>query len=194
MNKKVKIVLITLLCLVIVGGIVFASITIIDKAEKSKKEFERKEKEILDNFEAFKEAIDGFNVEWSTYHSVIESDINANTVYQYDGWILSLDSYTEAVDEVENASNVFKNNCVNDHYIDVNVENKCKAFVDAYEKAINSYVEDIDNFNMKIDELNEKRKDEDKLENYECKYKLVDLNKDNTFEKIEHKEESSKEE
>lgn len=188
MNKKVKVVLIILLCLLVIGGIVFASITIINKAEKDKKELEKKEKEVIDNFDSFKEAIGGFNIEWSTYHSIIESDINVNTIYQYDGWILSLDSYTKAIDKVEETAKTLKKNCVNEYYANTNVKNKCAAFIDAYEKAINTYVQDIDNFNIKIDEINEKKKES--LEKYESKYKMIDLNKDNTFATVEVKEES----
>ena len=103
-----------------------------------------------------------------------------NTIYQYDGWILSLDSYTEAMDKVENTSEKLKKNCINEYYADTSVNNKCVAFIDAYEKAINSYVEDIDSFNSKIDEINK----------YESKYKKVDLNKDNTFATVEVKEKS----
>lgn len=189
MNKKVKIILIVLLCLSVLGGILYFSITAIQKAEKDRKEEQKIEKEIIDNFDKFKSAIGDFNIEWSTYHTVIESDINANTVYQYDGWILSLDSYTEAIDKVESSSSVFKKNCVNKYYANTAVKNKCDAFIDAYEKAINSYVTDIDGFNEKIDKLNEKR--EEKLEKYENKYKKVDLNNDNEYSEIEEKEEES---
>lgn len=194
MNKKVKIILIVLLCLIVVGGIGFASVKAIQSAEKDRKEEQKLEKEIVDNFEKFKEAVGDFNIEWSTYHTVIESDINANTVYQYDGWILSLDSYTEAMDKVEEASAVYKKNCVNKYYANTNVKNKCDAFMDAYEKAINSYVKDIEGFNEKIDELNEKRKDDDKLAKYELKYKKVDLNNDKEYSEIEVKEENTEKE
>ena len=189
MKKKIIIILIILFSLLAFGGIIYASVNVIQKAEKKNKDLQKREKEILTNFDKFKEAVGDFNIEWSTYHTVIEDDINANTVYQYDGWILSLDSYTEAMDKVETASAVFKKNCVNQYYVATNVKNKCDAFIDAYEKAINSYVKDIDGFNEKIDKLNEKR--EEKLEKYENKYKAIDLNKDSIYSEIAVEEEET---
>lgn len=186
MKRSVKIVLIVLLCLLVVLGIVFASISVINKANKQKKEQERLEKEIVDNFDKFKEAIEGFNVEWSTYNSVIKSDINKNTVYQYDGWILSLDTYTESVDNVEKASDVYKKNCINKYYVTPQLRNKCDAFIIAYEKAINTYVADIEDFNEKIDEINKSEKKD--LKKYELKYKQIDINNDKKYEKINSKE------
>lgn len=187
MKKKVRIILIVLLCLLVVGGIVFASISIINKTNTDKKEQEKIEKEIVDNFDNFKEAVEAFNVEWSTYNSVIKPDINKNTVYQYDGWILSLDSYTETVDKIEELSKVYKNNCINKHYANTNVQNKCGAFMVAYEKAINTYVSDIEDFNDKIDEINKSEKKD--LKKYELKYKQVDINNDNEYSKIESNKE-----
>ena len=179
MKKKVKIVLITLLCLLVVGGIVFASISVINQTNKDKKKQEKIEKEIIDNFDKFKEAVEGFNVEWSTYNSIIKSDINKNTVYQYDGWILSLDTYTESLDKIEEASKVYKKNCINKYYVNHNVNNKCEAFMIAYEQAVNTYVEDIEDFNKKIEEINESDKKE--LKTYELKYKKVDINNDKEY-------------
>ena len=186
MKKSVKIILIILLSLLVVGAVLFASISIINETKKDKKKKEKIENEIVNSFDGFKEAIESFNIEWSTYNTLIKNDINKNTIYQYDGWILSLDTYTEAVDNVEKASTKLKKNCVNKYYVKHEVKNKCDAFVDAYEKAINSYVADIDDFNMKIEEINEKNKKE--LKTYESKYKNVDLNKDNTFSIIESKD------
>ena len=94
MKKKVIITLCVLLSLLVIGAIVFASISIINKTNEDRKEQEKIEKQIVNNFDAFKEAIENFNIEWSTYNTLIKNDINKNTVYQYDGWILSLDTYT----------------------------------------------------------------------------------------------------
>lgn len=187
MKKKVRIILIVLLCLLVVGGIVFTSVSVINKINKDKKEQEKIENEIVDNFDAFKEAIEEFNVEWSTYNSVIKPDINKNTEYQYDGWILSLDSYTEAVDKIEKLSKVYKKNCVNKYYANQSVNNKCEAFVVAYEKAINSYVKDIEDFNEKIDEINESAKED--LKKYDLKYEKVDLNNDKEYSEVESNKE-----
>ena len=183
MKKSIKIILIVLLILIIVGGVVYGSITIINKTNKERKEQEKIENEIIETFDTFKEAISEFNIEWSTYNTVIEPDINENTVYQYDAWILSLDSYTKAVDEVEEASKVYKENCINKYYSNTDVKNKCAAWLDAYEKAINSYVQDINTFNTMIDEINEEN--DSSLEKYETTYKLVDLNDDDIFSEIE---------
>lgn len=190
MKKVVIIVLIVIACLGVVGGIAYASFSVINETKKDKEAEEKKEKEIIDAFDTFKEAISNFNIEWSTYNSVIKSDINKNTVYQYDGWILSLDTYTKAVDKLEETSKLFKDNCVGQYYANSDVRHKCEAWADAYEKAINSYVKDINDFNMVIEQINKDNKSS--LEKYEEKYKLVDVNKDNTFSEVEvvEKEES----
>ena len=191
MKKKIIIILIVLVSLLAVGGIVYACITVIDKANKDREQEQKIEKEIVDNFNAFKEAMGDFNIEWSTYNTVIETDINKNTVYQYDGWILSLDSYTQALDKVESTSSAYKKHCVGNYYSNKAVENKCQAFMDAYEKAINSYVKDIEYFNEMIDDLNKDRKEAEQLNKYELKYDKVDINNDKVYSEIDVKEESS---
>ena len=188
-KKNIVIIIVVLLIVSLLGIGIFAAKKAIDKADKDKKQREKEEKEIIDNFDKFKEAIEGFSLEWSTYEEIIKSDINENTIYQYDGWILSIDTYTQALDEVEKASDIYKKRCINNYYAKKSVEDKCKAFMDAYERAVNSYVVDIEDFNEKIKTINAKAKQE--LKEYELKYEKVDINKDKEYSVIEVEDNSS---
>ena len=182
-KKNIIIIVVSVLIIGLVVGAILLAVEALDNADKAKKEREKEEKEILDSFQPFRDAVEGFYIELTTYREIIKSDINENTVYQYDSWILSLDNYTKALDEVDSKAEVFKKRCINNYYAKENVERKCVSFKDAYEKAVNSYVEDINDFNEKIKGINEKSKKD--LKEYELKYEKVDIDNDKEYSVIE---------
>ncbi len=171
-------------CIVLVIAIIgFGVFKVIDKSNKDRKERQQREREIVKSFEAFKEAAMSFGEDSVDYRSWIKDDINKDNIHSYDGWVLSLDSMTSSVDDMEKASKLLKKNCVNNKYSNKDVQEKCDAFMEAYEEVINTYVVDVEDFNTKIAEIIEKTKNED-LKQYELKYEKVDINKDNLFSEI----------
>ena len=182
-TKRIKMILIITCIVIVIALIGFGIFTVIDKSNKDRKERQKREKEIVNNFEAFKDAAYAFGDESIEYRSWIKDDINDATIYQYDAWILSLDTMTSAVDDMEKVAPIFKNNCINKKYSNKDVQEKCDSFMEAYEEIINTYVIDVEDFNTKIAELKEKTKKEE-LKEYELKYKKVDINKDNVYSEI----------
>ena len=182
-TKKVKMILIITCIVLVIALIGFGIFKVIDKSNKDRKARQKRENEIVKNFEAFKDAAYAFGDESIEYRSWIKDDINEATLYQYDAWILSLDAMTSAVDDMEKVALMYKKNCVNKKYSNKDVQEKCDAFMEAYEEVINTYVVDVEDFNTKIAELKEKTKKEE-LKEYELKYEKVDINKDNVFSEI----------
>ncbi len=182
-TKKVKMILIITCIVLVIALIGFGIFKVIDKSNKDRKARQKRENEIVKNFEAFKDAAYAFGDESIEYRSWIKDDINEATLYQYDAWILSLDTMTSAVDDMEKVAPMYKKNCVNKKYSNKDVQEKCDAFMEAYEEVINTYVVDVEDFNTKIAELKEKTKKEE-LKEYELKYEKVDINKDNLFSEI----------
>jgi len=182
-TKKVKLILIIVAVLLVVIVIGYSLFTVIDKSNKDRKERQKREREIVKNFESFKEAALAFGEESVEYRSWIKDDINDATLYQYDAWILSLDRMSDAIKEMDKTAPMYKKNCINKKYSNKDVQEKCNAFIETYEEAINTYVVDVEDFNNKITELKEKTKKEE-LKEYELKYEKIDLNKDNLFNEI----------
>ncbi|MBR6112983.1 MAG: hypothetical protein IKP79_00530 [Bacilli bacterium] len=182
-TKKIKTILIIICAILIVGLIGYGVFKVIDKGNNDRKERQKREREIVKNFESFKDAALSFGDESIEYRSWIKDDINENTIHSYDGWILSLDTMNSAIEEMEKTAPMFKKNCVNKKYSNKDVQEKCDSFMETYEEIINTFVVDVEDFNTKIVELKEKTKNED-LKEYELKYKKVDLNNDKVYSEI----------
>lgn len=182
-TKKIKMILIVTCIVLVIAIIGFGVFKVIDKSNKDRRERQQREREIVKSFETFKEAAMSFGEDSVDYRSWIKDDINADNIHSYDGWVLSLNSMTSSVDEMEKASKLLKKNCVNKKYSNKDVQEKCDSFMEAYEEVINTYVVDVEDFNTKIAEIKEKTKNEE-LKEYELKYEKVDINKDNVFSEI----------
>ena len=194
-NKKKKAIIVIIVLLIvalIIGGITYAIINVVKKEEDAKKEREAKEKEIVENFEVFKENALAFGEESVEYRTWIKNDINDSTIYQYDAWILTLDNMNNYVTEMSKVADIYKKNCLGTHYSKADVQEKCDAFMDAYERAVNTFVTDVTDFNEKIKGLREKTKKEE-LKEYELKFEKVDANNDKQFNEIEMEEVESTE-
>ena len=138
---------------------------------------------IIDN--NFIKKVESFNERRSSYYSEVASNLFTETVEDsYDDWILILDKYTESVDAVNDSSSFLKENCVNKHYSNSDIMNKCDAFIIAYETVINYYTKDILSFNDVIEEFRREKDLNDNdtnFKNYVSKYQYVDINSDGEF-------------
>ena len=91
-----------------------------------------------------------------------------------------LDKYNKVIEKIDkNIDNI--NNKYNMLYNDININKVCNSYKVSYEKLINLYINDINNYNDKIKEYNEYKKDNIEL-NKIVHNNYIDYNKDNIYE------------
>ena len=152
------------------------------KLMDNKKENEEKfVKTVDEKYNLLKKDIESFNKVREQYDTKVSANLFIETIDEYSNWIKEIDSYTKVINKIDKDSKYLKDNCVNKTYTDKETNNKCSAFVIAYESSINLYVNDITEFNKKIEEF-KKEIDDEKIVEYDLKYKLTDINKDGKFE------------
>lgn len=156
-----------------------------EKVSSSKYKQNKLEFDIVEQDVNFRKKVESFNERRSSYYNEVASNLFTETVEDsYDDWILILDKYTESVDAVNDSSSFLKENCVNKHYSNSDIMNKCDAFIIAYETVINYYTKDILSFNDVIEEFRREKDLNDNdtnFKNYVSKYQYVDINSDGEF-------------
>ena len=115
------------------------------------------------------------------YYSTIEDE--------YDNDIKLFDDYSKILKDIKENINVLDNNCK----IGLN-DKACNKYKITYEKLVNIYINDVNNFNKKLTLYNEEELSENKLEQYSSIYKeYIDYNKDNKYEEVDNNGENSQE-
>lgn len=181
MKKKTIIIIMCIIgFLLVVSGV---SIIVYNQIHEKNVENRKIEKKILEEYEVFREKVDAFTGSRNIYHDEVTVNLFPESVEEeYENWMTAIEQYTNSIDEVENVSNNLKELCVNKYYSNEDVNNKCAAFVIAYETAINYYTKDILSFNETIDEYhNVSVNGKKEIINYELKYNYTDINSDGNF-------------
>lgn len=175
--KKMSITLFVVAVALIMVGNSLIVYQVVAKESTNVKEIE---KTLVADLENFKNQIDSFTNARDEYSNNVEINMFPETFEEeYENWIIEIDKYTAVLDKIDSSSKNLKKNCIDHHYSDTNVKNKCDAFNTAYETIVNYYVTDITSFNNNLDELNKdliRKKGK-----YDLKYKLIDANKDGNY-------------
>ena len=180
--KKKLIVISICTFLLIVGILIFI---LINNIYKDKTDIAKDIEVINDNYEGMVKEIENYN---STRLSV--ADIINNFYYdkissKYEENKKLLDNYTLIIDNISNYVKVLDSKC-NIIYSDSNVNSKCKKYKENYELIVNVYVDDINNYNKKLNSYNDNY--EEKIEEYETKYNYINYNNNKKNEEVETNE------
>lgn len=176
--KKKNIIIVGSIVLLVL--IVLVSVLVVNKID-SDKELKRQGETIVNDYETFKGNVEKLNEFRTHYQNDIVVNQFVETVKdEYETWVLELDEYTELIDKVSDSTENLEKLCKN-NYSDKNVSNKCDAYIDAYEKVINYYINDVNSFNSIVKEYKEENK-KSEIKEYELKYDYIDVNKDDKFE------------
>lgn len=105
------------------------------------------------------------------YYDTIEKKYNDNleALIKYDSVVKKITKEVQILDE--------KCNMI---YTDTNINNICNNYKKEYEIIINLYVNDVNNYNTKINSYNQANKKE--LELFKIDYEYVDYNNDQIYE------------
>ena len=178
---KLAIVLLIIGILLVVTG---NSLLVYKLLNNEKIEEEKIIRNIKTEYKVFKEDVQLFSKVKEEYDSKVSSNLFLETIDEYPNWIKNIDSYTKIINKLDKDSKYLKNNCINKSHIDKGTLNKCSAFMLAYEECVNTYVNDIEDFNNKIVEFS-KNYDKVKLTEYKLKFDRVDINNDGEYTVIE---------
>lgn len=111
-----------------------------------------------------------------SYYDAIESD--------YSSAVKLFKEYEELLKKTEESGKYLKEKCGSYDYMSSDVTTKCYAFSRNYEQAINSFIDDVYVFNLKIKDYNTwiKNTSKKQLEEYQTEYKdYIDYDKDGKY-------------
>ncbi len=182
MSKKKKVLIISLIVLLIfVSLISFFVISFNNDRKKTLKKMDN----IIILYDKFSSKVDSFNTIREDIYGNVLSNVYYDTLKaNYDLWNTKLLDYEKFVDQIDSQFSKLRKSCDGVYYPDSNINNKCQAFIVAYEEIKNSFVSDISLFNKNIDEYNSYSKEQgasDTLEKYNTKKKYVDYNHDKKY-------------
>lgn len=178
-NKKIQIIILVVgITLIIIG----LSILIYSNIHEQNQNTKKKEETVLTSYNTFKGSTELFNTAWDKFQTAVSSDLFVESVEDdYDVWQESIKEYKKAVDLVENDSKELKKVCINNYYKNKDVQNKCDAFIIAYETTINYFVKDIDTYNQFIKEYKKDNDNKEVSEYVQDIYEYIDINEDGRF-------------
>ena len=130
-------------------------------------------------------------IEFNDYRDNIYNTVFADSYYEsfkdkYSSFNDMFKDYEKLTDEViETSKNLIKY-CNGIYYTSAVVNTMCSNFSGSYEVLVNSFVKDVGNYNILINEYNtylkENNIDGDKLSKYKTNKKYIDYNKDKKFD------------
>ena len=107
---------------------------------------------------------------------------------KHDEYLNVLDRYDKIIAKVEEDISKIDDKCVI-KYNDSNTDRICNNYKELYEKLVNLYVMDLNNYNEIVDGYNEYKNNN--VSKYEDKFKeYIDFNNDKKYEGIDNNEES----
>ncbi|MBQ9854413.1 MAG: hypothetical protein IJO57_05225 [Bacilli bacterium] len=150
-----KKVIILFIMLLLVGGVSFFVINL-----------KKEQKELASNMKQIKDSYELLNGNVSSYNS-IRSEISVKLAnFFYDSYKNNKSSYDDIFIRYNTTISEIDKNIANiDKYCDVlykdsNVNKICGSYKSLYEKLVNIYVSDLNNYNEKISGYNEYKKDD----------------------------------
>ena len=182
MNKKKIIILvgsIVLLVIIIVIGI---------KISNDNKKKNEGMKVINDSYKDLANRVIEYNNIREEYLEISKKFYYETFMDKHDEYLNVLDRYDKIIAKVEEDISKIDDKCVI-KYNDSNTDRICNNYKELYEKLVNLYVMDLNNYNEIVDGYNEYKNNN--VSKYEGKFKeYIDFNNDKKYEGIDNNEES----
>lgn len=147
-------VIVLFIILLLIGGVSFFAINI----KKEQEVMNSNMKEIKNSYELLNENVNDYNS--------IRNEISVKLAsFFYDSYLKEKSSYDDIFTRYNTTISEIDKNIINiDKYCDVlykdsNVNKICNSYKNLYEKLVNIYVSDLNNYNQKIIGYNEYKKD-----------------------------------
>ena len=177
-NSSKKIILICGIVLVVLVIIVLLVIGIINDKKESNKNMEL----IKDNYDLLSINVNEYNQIRSELSNKLNNFIYEDYNKEHDSYVEILNKYNNNISLIDENVKVIKDKC-NVIYSDISVNKICNSYGSLYEKLINLYVIDLNNYNNKISSYNEYKKAEISLFNM-IHSEYIDYNNDGKHEGV----------
>jgi len=173
-----KIILISGIVLVVLVSIIVIVIGVV----KDKKESSKNMDLIKDNYELLSTNVNEYNQIRSDLSNKLNNFIYADYNKEHDDYVLILNRYNNNIGLIDENVKVINSKC-NVIYSDISVNKICDSYKILYEKLINLYVMDLNNYNNKISSYNEYKKED--IELFDMIYnEYIDYNDDGKYEGV----------
>lgn len=185
--NKITIIIVTSLILVIV--VIIFVINIYREKKTSVKNMEI----IKNNYSELSTNVTDYNKIRENLSEKLNNFTYENFPKEYEEYNQLLESYNDNIQKIDNNINNINSKCNNNIYNDISVNKICDSYKILYEKIINLYVTDLNNYNNKVTSYNEYMKTD--VEIFELLHKdYIDYNKDLVYEGEYTSDEENKEE
>lgn len=169
--------------LIIVGLVTYFVLTYMNDQNETKKRMEKVEA----LYTTFKEDVTTFNEKRDSLYEQIKGALYYQTLKEKDSLFRTLfTDYEKALETLDKDYDKLKNRCINILYPDVSINNKCEAFIIAYEEATNTFVSDIKAYNENISEYNTWLKNtesqDEKLDTIKVSHDYIDVDGDRKYQ------------
>ena len=181
-SKKNVIICIIVIVVLAVGLILFLSLNKARQENKNNMELIRK------NYQLLSDSVSKYNDIRSKYNEMSSVLIIDSYKEKHEEYVELLDNYNKEVENIDNYINNIDLRCKGT-YNDDEINEICDKYKGLFEKLVNLYIADIDNYNKFITEYNEVK--DDKLELVEKVYQnYIDYNNDGVYEGSDNSEET----
>lgn len=182
-DKKTKVIIcIAVGVLIVVLGVTFSVVTLMNKERKNMQD---RQNEVKEKYHAFKVEADKFaDVRKSYQTTVVENMYVESVEEEYKNWIEELKKYQEVVDKVLEQTKPVGDLCIDKTYSDQTVMANCKAYMINHETVMNYFVKDVEEFNQFMEKYYKDykgNKEKYPLYTIEEKYHYIDINDDGNY-------------
>ena len=147
--------------LIIISIIVVVSfiLIIVFKTNQDRKETDNNMQIIKKNYALLSNNVNKYNEIRNKYSEMSNVLIMDTYKEKHEDYITLITEYNDVIKEIDNYINNINLRC-NTIYPDIEINNICSSYKKTYEKLINLYVNDINNYNDFITKYNEYKKEE----------------------------------
>ena len=177
-NSSKKIILIVSIILVVVVIMTILIMGIINDKKKTNDNMEL----IKNNYDLLSANVHEYNQIRSDLSNKLNNFIYEDYNKEHDSYVEILNKYNNNISLIDENVKVIKDKC-NVIYSDIGVNKICNSYGSLYEKLINLYVIDLNNYNNKISSYNEYKKEEISLFNM-IHSEYMDYNNDGKYEGV----------
>ena len=175
-KKNKKMIIISSVVALIILMIIVLILNVVNDKKKSNKNMQL----IKYNYDELSVAVTEYNQIRTDLNELLNNFIYEDYPNKHSSYIELLNKYNNNIDKIDDYVEVINNKC-NVIYSDITINKICDSYDMLYEKLINLYVQDLNNYNNKITSYNEYKKENIELFNLIHK-DYIDYNKDNTYE------------
>lgn len=175
---KKKYIIVTLTIALIIALIIFGITKFINNFTEDANKSQEMVTTIKNSYTSLNQNITKYNEKRTNLSSELSSYYQETFAQNYQTATASMNEYEQIINDIKGNIETINNNCQDNVFTDSDANNICKNYKETYEKIINTYINDINNFNNIVETYNQNN--ENKLEKFTSKIatNYIDYNED----------------